>query len=158
MAIGTDAVIHFFGTEDELTDSVTTGTVADAAFSDSNDTEEWTNDDDAPYALLKLFVDDWSAAPDANSTVDVYIRMIEIESTNDEPQPDANYRGHYAGSFIVDAVDADQYLVMGPFELPNYKTSQKYQFYLHNRTGATMGALNNEWKLWVTPLTFGPHA
>jgi len=158
MAISTDAAVHFWGTETELTSGTTAGTVADGAFSDSNDTNTWTNSDDAPLAMFQLFVDDWGGAPDAGGIVNIYAQLLNFNSTNDEPQPDANYKSHYVGKFIVDNVDADQWLTAGPFALPNYETSQNYQFYIENQSGQTIGSTNNHWDFFIVPMTYGPHA
>ena len=43
MAISTDALIDFFGTQDEVT--TTPSEVTDTSFSIATDTSTWTNDD-----------------------------------------------------------------------------------------------------------------
>lgn len=158
MAISTNTSIWYFGSETNLTDGVTTTLIATTAFSAADDTEEWTNSDDAPLAMFKLYVADWSAAPAAGTTIDIYAQLLNIQSTSDEPLPDASYKNHYLGSFVLDAADAAQYIICGPVSLPAYKTSQEYQFFLHNTTAVGMGTTDDEWDLWITPITVGPHA
>ena len=158
MAIGANSAVYFFGTADNLSTTATTTTLATASYSAASDLDEWTNDDDSPLVSFLLEVDDWSAAPTAGETVDLYVSLVSVNGTSDEPAVDASYSGHYLGSFVVDAADAAQYLVLGPTGLPALATSQEYQFYVYNNTSVTMGAGNNEWRLKVTPVTYGPHA
>jgi len=158
MAIGSDAAVYFFGTATDLSTTATTALVATTAISAASDLDEWTNSDDAPTAAFLLEVDDWSAAPTAGETIDLFVTLVSVNGSNDEPGKDASYDGHYVGSFIVDAADAAQYLVIGPTGLPVLATSQEYQFWVVNNTSVGMGTGNNEWRIKVTPTTFGPHA
>ena len=158
MTIGTDATIDFFGTEDEVT-VASPGAVNAGAFSAAADVSDWTNDDDAPYAMfkLKLTASGLTGAPTAGETVVLYARLLNIESTEDAPVPDSNYRQIRLTSFVLDAADADQVHVRGPIRLPNYKTSQEYEFFIENNMASiNIGA--SGWELWVKPITFGPHA
>lgn len=157
MAISTDATIDFFGTETEVT-VASPGAVNAAAFSVTGDVNDWTNSDDAPFAMfkLKLTAAGLSAAPSAGELVNLFARHMDIETTEDTPVPDANYLATYLGSFIADAADADQVHVIGPIRLPNYETSQVYEFFIENAMTPNIGA--SGWELWVTPITFGPHA
>ncbi len=156
MAIGTDSTIDFFGTEDEVT-VASPGAVNADAFSATGDVNDWTNDDDAPFAMfkLKMTATGLSAAPAAGEVVNLYARHIDVEATEDTPVPDANYAQFYLGSFTADAVDGDQVHVIGPIRLPNYETSQVYEFFIENKM--TPNIASSGWELWVTPMTFGPH-
>lgn len=151
MAISTDSAIEFFGTQDTL--GTTAGTVADDAFSVAGDLSTWTNDDDAPMASVTALID-YAVAPDANSAVNLYLRMLNTQSTNDNEIPDANYQHKYVGSFPVNDVTTNQYITID-ISLPNSKTSQEYEFYIENKTGQTIQA---SWDIYVTPKTIGPHA
>ena len=153
MAIGTNAAVYFFGTEVNLS------TVATTAISTAASLDEWANSDDAPLVSFVLEVDDWSGAPTAGETVDLYVRLMDTTGAgNDEPVHDASYVPHYVGSFVVDAADAAQYLAIGPTGLPTYETSQNYAFTIVNNTSVTMGTGDNEWRIKVTPITYAPHA
>ena len=151
MAIGTGSLIEFFGTQDTL--GTSSATVADAAFSIAGDLSTWTNDDDAPRASVTALID-YAVAPDANSSVNLYLRPLDVQSTNDQEIPDANFTHTYVGSFPVNDVTTNQYITID-ISLPNAYTSQQYEFYIKNKTGQTIQA---GWDIYVTPKTYGPHA
>jgi len=160
MAIGTDDAIHKFGTQDELT-APSVGSVANGAFSAASDVVDWTNDDDAPLAVFVLVLKDLSAAATAGDMIDLYCKPLNIvNTTGDHQGPNANTPSIYLGSFVIDAVDpaatADNYL-LGPVALPNSKTSQEYDFYIFNNT-ASISIDTADWELWITPVSYGPHA
>jgi hypothetical protein len=151
MAISTDALIEFFGTQDTVTSL--SSSVTNGSFSVAGDVTTWTNDDDAPMASV-VFEGTYSVAPDANSSVNLYARLMNIQSTNDQDAPDANYGHVYLGSFPLNDVTTAQYISID-VTLPNTKTSQEYEFYIENDGGQTLSA---GWDLYVTPKTYGPHA
>ena len=151
MAISTDSAVEFFGTQDTL--GTSSATVADAAFSVASDLSTWTNDDDAPRASVTALID-YAVAPDVNSVVNLYLRLLNTQSTNDSEIPDANFTHTYVGSFPVNDVTTNQYVTID-ISLPNGKSSQEYEFYIENQTGQTIQA---GWDLYVTPKTIGPHA
>ena len=84
MAISTDSAIDFFGTQDTL--GTTSADVTDTSFSIAGDLSTWTNDDDAPQAAVTLNVN-YSVAPDANSVINLYLRPLNIQSTNGQEIP-----------------------------------------------------------------------
>lgn len=149
MAISTNSAIEFFGTQDTITGSG--ATVADAAFGAAATT--WTNDDDAEKAAIVLSCS-YTVAPDANSYVNLYLRPLNIQSTNDQDVPDSNFKHVYAGSFPLNNVTTQQYIPID-IVLPNTVTSQQYNFYIENDGGQTM---DSDWNLYVTPKATGPHA
>tara|TARA_R110002074_G_scaffold119_2_gene487 strand:+ start:1295 stop:1750 length:456 start_codon:yes stop_codon:yes gene_type:complete len=151
MAIATDAAIEFFGTQDTL--GTSSAAVLDAAFSIATDLSTWTNDDDAPQASVILLAN-YAVAPDANSVINLYLRPLAIQSTNDQEIPDANFTHTYVGSFPVNDVTTAQYVTID-ISLPNTKTSQGYELYVENKTGQSLPA---GWDIYVTPKTIGPHA
>ena len=151
MAIAADSAIHFFGTQDTL--GTSSASVADTAFSIASDLSTWTNDDDAPMASVTALID-FSVAPDASSYVNLYLRPLNTQSTNDGDVPDANFIHMFVGSFPMNDVTTNQYITLD-ISLPNYKTSSEYEFYIENATGQTIQA---GWDIYVTPKTIGPHA
>jgi len=151
MAITTDSAIEFFGTQDTVTSS--SSSVADGAFSVSGDVSTWTNDDDALSASVVLSAT-YSSAPDANSTVALYARLMDIQSTNDQDEPTANYPHSLLGVFPLKNVTSLQHTAI-EVSLPNTKASQTYDFYIENNGGQTLSA---GWELYVTPKAVGPHA
>ena len=151
MAIGTGSLVEFFGTQDTL--GTSSATVADAAFSIAGDLSTWTNDDDAPRASVTALID-FAVTPTASSVVNLYLRPLNTQSTNDQEIPDANFTHTYVGSFPVNDVTTNQYITID-ISLPNAYTSQQYEFYIENKTGQTIQA---GWDIYVTPKTYGPHA
>lgn len=149
MAIATGSLVEFFGTQDTIAGSG--ATVANAAFGSAATT--WTNDDDAPRASVVLQCA-FSVAPTANTVVNLYLRPLDIQSTNDQDIPDANFTHVYVGSFPVNDVTTTQYITID-ISLPNNYTSQQYNLYIENQAGQTISA---GWTLYVTPKTYGPHA
>ena len=150
MAIGTDSAIDFFGDQDTL--GTSSAAVGNGDFSVAGDLSTWTNDDDAPQASVTLFCD-FAAAPDTNSSLNLYARMLAVQSTNDNTVPNANFQHRYLGSFPLDNSTDPQYITIGA-SLPNTKTSQQYEFYIENKSGQSLPL---GWDLYITPKTIGPH-
>jgi len=151
MAIGTDDAVDKYGTQDTVTSS--SSSVADGVLSVAGDITTWTNDDDATIAAI-IFEGTFATAPDANSSVHLYARLMNIQSTNDAEAPDVtNFEPKYLGSFPLNDVTSAQYAPID-IRLPNQKTSQEYDFYIKNGGGQTLSA---GWDLYITPKTYGPH-
>lgn len=157
MAIGTDATVYFYGTQDSVDDG-STSAITDTSFSVPADVTSWTNDDDAPLCDMVLKWQYPSGTISAGAVVNVYAQMLNIQSTNDETVPDASNRKHFLKSFIVDeglAATTDEYVFLEDVKLPAGVTSQIIDFYFENATGVTISAA---WAVWITPKTLGPHA
>ena len=159
MAIGSNSAVYFYGTEDTVTAGGGTSAVTNTSFSASGDVVSggWTNDDDAPLAdfVLKFQYPSGTIVADG---IHLYARLINIDSTNDEPQTDSGWSQHYLGTFVTDtgqAATTDTYYSLTNVALPNKETSQEYEFYVENQTDVTMTA---GWTLKITPKTMGPHA
>ncbi len=151
MAIGTDSAIHFFGTQDTL--GTSSAAVADDAFSIASDLSTWVNDDDAPTASVTLLAN-FAVAPTANTTINLYLRLLNLQSTNDATVPDANFQHLFVGSFPLNDSTVAQYITID-IPLPNGLTSQNYEFYVENKSGQSLPL---GWDIFVTPKTIGPHA
>ena len=151
MAITTDAAIDVFGTQDTL--GTSSAAVADSAFSIAGDLSTWTNDDDAPTAAIILLAN-FSVAPTAGTAINLYLRPLNVQSTNDSEIPDANFQHVYVGSFPLNDVTTAQYVTLD-ISLPNTKTSQDYELYIENKSGQSLPA---GWDIYVTPKTIAPHA
>ena len=152
MTIGSNSLIDFFGTQDSLDN--TSSAVTDGSFSaGTSDLSAWTNDDDAPFASITL-EGTYSVAPDAGSTVTLFARQMNVQSTNDNEAPDANLPHKILGYFPLNDVTSAQFITI-QVKLPNNYSSQVYDFYIQNNAGQTLGA---GWDLHVTPMTVGPHA
>lgn len=153
MAISTNATIWVFGTQDEVTTG-TPGTVADGAFGDPG--QDWTNDDDAPWASAVLKFQFDTTFPTAGS-IGLYARLIDIQSTNDEQDDSDGW--HFLGTFKIGyglTADTDYYAAIPLFALPQAGASQVTRFKIKNE--GTSQTIGSGWQLWVTPKTYGPHA
>ena len=159
MAIAADAAIWFFGTQD-VVDDTTTSLILTGDFSVVADIAEWTNDDDAPLANF-ILESQWTTTPPTDNvgSIDLYARVMNIRGTDEPGVPSALNKNIYLGHFPIDwAVAADTlwFSYIYGVRLPNSKTSQPYEFYIHNNaTGQTITA---NWNMWITPWTEGPHA
>jgi hypothetical protein len=151
MAIGTDAAIEYFGTQDALDN--TSGAVADGAFSVASDLLTWTNDDDARYASVVLECN-FATAPDANSSVSLYLQALDVQGLNDAPVPDSNFKHIFVEVFPLNDVTSAQFI---PIEiaLPNVGAGQVWQPFIQNNAGQSMSA---GWDIHITPKAIGPHA
>jgi len=153
MAIGTDDAIDKFGTDDDL-DS-TSAAVTNTSFSVAGDLAQWTNDDDAPFARF-ILESTFSVSPDANSVVELFARLIDFNVGNDDTEvPTANFPHKLLGAFAIKDQTAIQRSAPLFCRLPNYDTSQVYEFYIRVQTGQTVSA---GWTIFVKPITGGPHA
>lgn len=159
MTIGTNDLIDKFGTQDTVTAGGGTSAVSASAFSASGDVVSggWTNDDDAPLAAFVLTTAAGQAAWTAGDTVQLYARLMNINSTADAPQPGANFPHVRIGSFKMNAASGTQdvALIGGQAALPNQYSSQIYEFYIENLGAVSLAA---GWTLKVTPISPGPHA
>ena len=157
MAIVTNDVILKFGTQDEVTTG-TPATVSNDAFSVAGDVDStWSNDDDAANgaAVLKLQFD--TTAPTVGS-VGLYARLLDIFGTNDGPIPDANFEHYLVGVFPLDfgvAIDVDYYTTIPFFQMPMVNAAQIIEWYIKNE--GTAQTIGTDWKLYITPITDGPH-
>ena len=150
MALATGTSIEAFGGW-ALVSAATPALVSDDAFSVIASAAAWTNTDDASFASFR-FNGNFDATPTVNKPINLYARLINFNgASGDEPIPDSTYHNHYLGSFIVDAVTSEQYLVLADAPLPNAATSQEMEFYIENRTGIE---LNANWALSINPKGF----
>ena len=153
MAIGADAGVWYFGTEDAADDGATSS-VADGAY--STDPVAWTNDDDSTDVSFTLKCQYPSGTIDQNG-IHLYARLLNNSSTIDEPVPSANWPGHYLGTFPTGtgmSATTDYALVLGPVTLPAKKAGQEYEFYWKNDCNVTISASS---VLTVTPMSLGPN-
>lgn len=151
MSITTGALIEVFGTQDTL--GASSASVANGAFSVAGDLSTWVNDDDAINASIVILAN-FSVAPTANTSINLYAKLDNIQGTNDQDVPNANFQHTYLGSFPLNDVTTAQYINIG-ISLPNAYSSQEYIFYIENQSGQSLPA---GWDLFITPKTLGPHA
>jgi len=152
MANTTDESLWSEGTETVINN--TSGlTVTDGSYTAAATTNlSSTNLESRPFIdIAGTFT--FSAAPAAaGKTVDLYFRYINIDGTNDEPSLDAEFDGHYRGSFRLDAAAGvtTHYFLLENIAAP--KPSRTVEVYCKNESGQTMTA----WKLAQTPAAYKP--
>ena len=151
MAIATGDAIWKFDTEDEISDS--TSSVSNGDYSVAGDVDStWANTTNVVVASAVLKAT-FGTNPDANSTISLFARLMNVEGSNDMPVIDDNFSGIYLGAFTSpDLVTAAQYLTLTEHPLPSVSASQIIEFYIKNDCGQT---LSSGWELWVTPKTYG---
>ena len=151
MVIAVNAAIDFFGTKDDLASS--SALIAIGGFSIASDLVTWTNDDDALEAAITVELTMDAVAAD-NSGVNVFFRALNVDGSNDDMIPEAEYRhtpmGHWA---VLNGITTIQRTTRR-IALPNYKTSSVWEVYLENLTLAVIDA---GWTVFITPITTGPH-
>lgn len=152
MTIGTDSLVKFFE-GDTAGLATTSALIAAGGFSIATDLATWTNTDDAPYfsGVLKI---DPASAPAADGYVYLYAQLLNIQGTNDQPIPTANFRHTAIGRFPVKD-DATVQYIHGVFYIPGHKTGQEYQFFIENGLDVQIDAA---WDLYPDSQTVGPHA
>ena len=156
MAIDTDDLIDKFGAASvtEITDSVNISAVNAGAFSTAGATSDvttWTNSENVREARLVIKLD-FATNPVADEKCYFHMRRLNIQSTNDEEEPSANYDGAFVGSVEVAASTSDQWFVID-IPLVNVVASQEYDLYMYNDTSANTTAL---WQVWIMDITTGP--
>lgn len=158
--MNTNDAIDKFGTQDVVTVAGGTSAVVDAAFSAAGDVVSggWINTDDAELAAFALTFQ-YPSGTILGDGIHLFARLMNIDGTADEPQPDSGWEEHFLGSFTTDtglAATTDNTLSLGhDAELPNMYTQQVYEFYIKNDAGVTMTA---GWTLKITPKAKGPAA
>jgi hypothetical protein len=157
MSIGTNDLVDKFGTQDQVDDG-STSAIASAAMSVAADAATWTNDDDAPEAVFALKCQ-WATVTNvANKVVNLYAKPLNIQSTNDPVDPSTSRKATLIGKFTVYAASTGTDYWFNSDDvcpLPNFHTSQEYEFYIENLTGQQISA---GWALYITPKTVGPKA
>jgi len=135
-----------YGTE--KTFSTTIAAISNNAISAAIGTCSSTDTLDYPDADFVLVVT-FGTAPTEGSTIDLLVRPMDVQGTNDTVAPQATYQPHRIGTFVVDNVTAAQYLFCSGFDLP--KTGELYLY--NNATGQSTSANAS---LYMTPRTLMP--
>lgn len=100
---------------------------------------------DADFVLVVTF----ATAPTEGATIDLLVRPMDVQGTNDTAAPQATYQPHRIGTFVVDNVTAAQYLFCSGYDLP--KSGELYLY--NNATGQSTSANAS---LYMTPRTLAP--
>lgn len=127
--------------------SITTGSVAQAndasyAVGTAAPTGDGAGAAHAEFALGCAF----ATGPTEGSTVDLFLRPINFDSTNDAEAPENGtaFKGNfYYGSFILNNVTTTQYLFLIAENVP-----PEFEAWIQNNGGQTM---SSGWTLKATP-------
>ena len=125
--------------------SITTGNVAQANDASYGVVADGSNYAHGEFALSCAY----ASAPTEHTTVDLYARPINFDSTNDAETPEntTGFKGNwYLGSFILNNVTTTQYAFLRAFDLP-----PEFEAYIHNNGGQTM---SSGWTLKITPIAY----
>lgn len=157
MTISTNDAIRKFGTQTTVTAGGGTAAVSATAgtYSASSDAAAWTNTDDVPLASFVLTMQ-YPSGTITTGGIALMARLLNIDSTTDNPSLTANWTGAPLGSFVTGtgmSATTNYALSIGPVELPTTKSGQEYEFYLVNNCGVQITA---GWTLKITPCTDGP--
>ena len=102
---------------------------------------------DAKFVLAGTF----GTAPTEGTTLALYARPLDIDSTNDAEVPETTRPTVFIGAFTVNNVTTAQYIELLAQDVP-----WNAAYYIHNNsTGQTVSA---GWTLKVTPYTVEPAA
>lgn len=121
---------------------ITTG-----SFSASGDIDTAFSNSDGYLWCDVVLTYERAAAGSAGLTVVLYRRYLDIVSTNDEPIPDANFKGELVRAKVSDNVTGLQYAVFENIWIGG----RPCEFYVENLTGQT---ISNTWDLTILPWTY----
>lgn len=135
-----------YGSEKTL--STTIGAISNNAISGACGTYSASDTLDYPDADFVLIVT-FGTAPTERTSLDLLVRPLNIRGTTDADAPQATYRPHLLGSFVVDNVTTSQPLFLRAYDIP-----REGELYLYNNgTGQSTSASA---ELYMTPRTVGP--
>lgn len=153
MTLATNSEIDYFGSGGNtlVTAGGGTSSVANNAFSVSGDIQTWTNSEDARQAMM-LLTCAFATAPTAGSGINVFARLLNIDSTNDADTPTTNFRHYLIGTFPVKDTTSTQRIPITVF-LPNFKTGQEYEFYF--QCANTTNTMSAGWTVYIATKAAG---
>lgn len=148
--MATNDAIQSRGTQKTIASSLS-GTVSNNAISavltNGYTAADTVGKPDAEFAAKLVF----GANPTENSTVDLYVRAKNIQSTNHSEAPTTTYKPRFVCSFTIKGGQTTTWADGFGSNLP-----KEGDFYLfNNNTGQT---LQTTCELYMTPITLGPSA
>lgn len=137
-------VIRVYGTQKTL--EANGAAIANNAIVAADDaTVSQADTSDFPDGLFALMAA-YTTAPTANRTIDLVIQPLDIDGTNDAPDPTATHLHHVVGVFRPKPATGAQYMYC---EVPELPRAWKAWIY-NNNTGQTVPV---GWTLKFTPLS-----
>ena len=147
--------IRKYGTPVTLSTSL--GSIANNQLSSAaGTTYSATNTSDYPDAIFTVDVGTIGGTPTSGTTLDIYIRPLDIDSTTDAPAPPtgastAAYKAMYAATITLHAATTGVYLSTIARDIP--RSGEVYIF--NNGSGQTVGSSGSV-VVKMTPCTIGP--
>jgi len=129
-----------FGYSTQMTAISGTATLAAAGFNAQAEATSLsaTNHFDYPAADAVLYASFSTSVSSASNYVQLYRRELNIDSTNDAPQPQSAapaYSNTYVGAFVIPPFTAAS---AGYFALPDVPLYAQCEFYIENKTNASI--------------------
>lgn len=147
--------IYSYFSGGQVTAITGTGTIASNGFNAAAEASSLSSTQHGNYPLgdAVLFAD-FSTSVSSNSNICIlYRRDLNIDSTNDAPQPQSAvpaYSAIMVGEFIIPPFSAT---ASGYFPCPDVPLSSACEFYVENRTNAT---IKSTFTVKITPKTYAP--
>lgn len=125
------------------------GSIASGAIGTADDLSySTTQTADFPDAVFALMVN-YSVAPTADKSIDLFLVPQDIDSTNDAQDVTTTFLRYFYGAFVPKAQTGAQYIYLEAFNIPKGAKAMLY----NNATGQTIPA---GWTLKMTPRSIGP--
>lgn len=142
MTFAAGTSIYDFDPSGNVTITTSTGTLATDTVDSESKTAIGLDASGNAASLCDLVLNlTMAVSAGAGTSVLVYRRDLNVDSTSDSPVPDANYKGVFVGSFLVDSGTSAQTLFLSNVPLAGYDA----EFYIDNQTGQTIA--NTPWTL-----------
>lgn len=138
-----------------------TANIAAAGFNTSAEASVITSTETSNYPLCdaSLFASFSTSVSSASNYVNLYRRDMNIDGTNDGPQPQSAapaYSAQWVGQFTIPPYTAAS---SGYFPLKDIPISGDCQFFIEDKTNATIiGTGGSTYVLKITPKTYAPAA
>lgn len=133
MALGTGALKAEYGAT--VNHIIGLASLTSTSFSVAADIDNaFPNTDGHPWCDLVVTLTK-GAAGTAGLGIRIYRRDLNIVSTSDAPEPDANFRWKDVGFLMTDSSTAEQFLELNEVRVP---TGHACEFYIENLTGQTL--------------------
>ena len=135
----------------EVTLEANGGSLADNIFSRADDSSLDATEGGIEYPFADFVLScSYTTAPAANQVINLFLRPLNIDGTNDAPAPDTTFRRTFRGSWVVNPATSAQYLI-----LENIPIFAEQDVYIENTTGQP---LDSGWTLKATRKTYAPQS
>lgn len=149
MAITSGAAVYEYGTQATVISDAAGATAG--SFSTAGDATTLTQTDYCPLGDAVLSIT-YASAPAAGDAIHLYRRDLNIDSTNDAVEPDANYKHVYVGSFPLDPSTGQQF-----HSLKDIPLTVEQDFYIEYDV-TTVSTATNATTVKITPKTYNAKA